>query len=733
MDWFSLHFLAQMAAIPGATAEYQFNPLLTMLAYVMACIVAYATLTLHERMSAASRAQGRHIWGFVTGLCMGGGLWAVDRVALLSLQAPVSLAFSDGITLGALLLDIAVALAFIHFLGRPGRRTLDQWPAIVAAGLGIPAAHLLAVMAIHSSAMVFYSPVLLALSFLGGLLAASLAVFLRLYFRRQKRSTYALLKYAISLMTGLAVLAMLFTALSAIHLLVPSGIEFGMPTPGQSVQTGLAIGLITILLIGAALGAAYADGKLQSKEQDLVRVNTLLSQLDRARDSLQQLANYDHLTNLFNRRSFTEQFGSRLGLPEHRNRSLGVFFLDIDHFKRINDSLGHEAGDEILKIVAKRIRTVLRTQQDRRGDDLIARFGGDEFCILSPLGTRDEAPLVSQRILQKIKEPITVGGRTVVMTASIGICMFPEDGNSVEELMKNAELALYQAKNSGRNNVYQFSSHLKLKASLELQIEEDLRLAITNDALELHYQPVHDLKTGQVVKIEALLRWQHGEHGALMPDRFVSIAESNGFVDQLDAWAFRRACRDLHELHLSGWPELRVAVNCSALNLGNDTLADKLEDTLRKAGVAPRFVELEVTENAVMANIGKAAAQLSRMRDMGMGISIDDFGTGYSSLSYLKSLPINTLKVDRSFIRDIPGDSSDMEITAAIIAMAHKLNLQVVAEGAETPEQMQFLRDNGCDMVQGYFISEPLTLTALRAFLTSSQLPATGPEAVTTA
>jgi len=727
MDWLSLHFVAQMAAIPGAVAEYQLNPMLTVLAYVMACIAAYATLTLYERTTAATRTQGRRVWGLITALCLGGGLWAVDHVALLALEVPVSVSWDSGITLLALVLSVALAAGFLRLLGRPGK-ALAHWPAILLAGLGVPALHYLALMALHSGAMVFYAPPLFAMSFLAALLAAGMVVGLKQYFRLQKRSTYALLKYAISLVSGLAVLAILFTALHAMQLLVPSGVEFGMSNPDQSLQTGIAVGLITILLIGAAVGAAYADAKLQSKEQDLVRVNTLLGQLDRARDSLQQLANYDHLTNLLNRRAFNEQFNARLSLPEHRNRALAVMFLDVDHFKRINDSLGHEAGDEILKIVAKRIRTVLRSQQDRRGDDLIARFGGDEFCILSPLNTREEAPVVGQRILQKIKEPIAVGGRTVVMTSSIGVCMYPDDGSTVEDLMRNAELALYQAKNSGRNNVHLFSNQLQLKASLELQLEEDLRQAIANDELELFYQPVRELKSGHVVKVEALLRWQHAEHGALLPDRFVSIAENNGFVDQLDAWAFRRACADLRELHAAGWPQLRVAVNCSALNLGDDNLANSLEETLRKAGLAPDFVEVEVTENAVMANIGKAAAQLARMRALGMGISIDDFGTGYSSLSYLKSLPISALKVDRSFIRDIPGDSSDMEITAAIIAMAHKLNLQVVAEGAETPEQMQFLRDNGCDMVQGFLISEALALPDLLEFLGTQKQAESGPQ-----
>ncbi|MNK86247.1 Phytochrome-like protein cph2 [compost metagenome] len=388
-------------------------------------------------------------------------------------------------------------------------------------------------------------------------------------------------------------------------------------------------------------------------------------------------------------------------------------FLDIDHFKRINDSLGHDAGDELLKVLAGHIKSSVRSHED-----VVARFGGDEFCLLIDLRDRDEARQMAQRIMLKMKEPIELAGRRMVMTTSIGISLFPEDGKTCEELLKNADLALYQSKGSGRNGLSFFSADLKTRATLELQLEEELRHALREDTgLMLYYQPIYDLKTGQVSKLEALIRWQHPVHGFLVPDRFIAIAEANGLIAELDNWVLRKACEDLGELSRQGCEDLKIAVNCSPLNLAREELADEIEYALRASGVEPHRLELEVTENALMGNIADTLVLLRQIRALGVSLSIDDFGTGYSSLAYLKRLPLNTLKIDRSFIQDIPKATQDMEIVQAIIVMAHTLHLQVVTEGVETFEQYQFLEDHGCDFVQGYLLSRPVPLAELHPVL----------------
>ena len=514
-------------------------------------------------------------------------------------------------------------------------------------------------------------------------------------------------------MLGAGLFSMHFTGMAAFNLVLPAGSVLTPPGENDHLQLGLTLAVITLLIIGSSISAALADKKLQHKEHDLQRVNALLSQLDQARMSLQQVAHYDALTSLVNRRGFNQLFAEKLSEKTKEGGMLAVVFLDIDHFKRINDSLGHDAGDELLKVLASHIKSSVRSHED-----VVARFGGDEFCILIGLQDREEARQMAQRIMMKMKEPIELAGRRMVMTTSIGISLFPEDGSTCEELLKNADLALYQSKGNGRNGLNFFSANLKTRATLELQLEEELRHALReNIGLMLYYQPIFDLKTGLVSKLEALVRWQHPVHGLLSPERFIAIAEANGLIAELDNWVLRKACEDLSELSRQGCEALRIAVNCSPLNLAREELADEIEQALRVAGVAPQRLELEVTENALMGNIANTLVLLRQIRALGVSLSIDDFGTGYSSLAYLKRLPLNTLKIDRSFIQEIPESTQDMEIVQAIIIMAHTLHLQVVTEGVETLEQYEFLERYGCDFVQGYLLSRPVPLAELRPVL----------------
>ncbi len=485
-----------------------------------------------------------------------------------------------------------------------------------------------------------------------------------------------------------------------------------MPSADNSLQLGLTVAFITLLISASSISAALADKKLQSKEHDLRRVNMLLSQLDQARASLQQAAHYDALTSLVNRRGFNQVFAERLAEQNPEVHRLAVMFLDIDHFKRINDSLGHDAGDQLLKVIASHIKAATRSH------DLVARFGGDEFCVVTSLNGPDEARHLAQRIMQRMKDPIDLGGRRMVMTTSIGVSIYPDDGLTAEELLKHADLALYQSKGSGRNSLHFFNSSLKNRATLELQLEEELRIALLEErGLRVHYQPIYDLGSGQVAKLEALVRWQHPQHGLLSPDRFIGIAEANGLIVDLDLWVLRHACDDLAQLHRHGFADLKLTVNCSAVTLGHDGLPKEVEMALFQAGLAPRHLELEVTENALMGDIQRTLSLLKRIRGQGVSLSIDDFGTGYSSLAYLKRLPLDVLKIDRSFLQDVPASLKDREIVQAIIAMAHTLHLQVVSEGVETVEQHEFLAANGCDYLQGYLLSRPVPLADLRPIL----------------
>ena len=708
-----MHFITELPVSGQVILNCTHDPFLVLVAYLVACAGGFAMLDIAERVGHAEKLASQRLWQWVGAGCLAGGIWAMHFIGMLAFQAPIDIQYDLPITLLSLLIALFASWLAMHTLSHPRLNFRQYLQASTCIGLGIATMHYVGMAAMRSNALTYYQPTLFALSIVIAIGASLAALLLSSHLRDGSGVLHQLLKYSASLVLGAGIISMHFTGMAAFNLVLPTGSLLTEAGENNHLQLGLTVAVMTLLIIGSSISAALADKKLQNKERDLQRVNALLSQLDQARMSLQQVAHYDALTNLINRRGFNQIFAEKLIEKTNEGGMLAVLFLDIDHFKRINDSLGHDAGDELLKVIASHIKGSVRSHED-----VVARFGGDEFCILIGLHDREEARHMAQRIMLKMKEPIELSGRRMVMTTSIGISLFPEDGKTCEELLKNADLALYQSKGGGRNGLNFFSSNLRTRATLELQLEEELRHALReNTGLMLYYQPIYDLKTGQVSKLEALVRWQHPVHGLLTPDRFIAIAETNGLIAELDNWVLRKACEDLGELSHQGCEELHIAVNCSPLNLAREELADEIEHALRVAGVTPQRLELEVTENALMDNIGKTLVLLRQIRALGVSLSIDDFGTGYSSLAYLKRLPLNTLKIDRSFIQDIPKATQDMEIVQAIIVMAHTLHLQVVTEGVETFEQYDFLERHGCDFVQGYLLSRPVPLAELHPVL----------------
>ncbi|KOY02931.1 putative bifunctional diguanylate cyclase/phosphodiesterase [Pseudomonas nunensis] len=713
MEWLGLQFLTELPEGGQVVLNCTHNPFLVLLAYVVACAAGFATLDMTERVGHVEKAGTQRLWRWVGAGCLAGGIWAMHFISMLAFQAPVEIHYQLPVTLLSLVFALTASFLAMHTLSHPHVTFWQYLRAAVWIGLGIATMHYVGMAAMHSIATAYYNPTLFALSIVIAIGASLAALLISSHLRNGTGLFHQMRKLTASLVLGAGIVSMHFTGMAALTLVLPIGSLPILPSENNHLQLGLTVAVMTLLIIGSCISAALADKKLQNKEHDLRRVNTLLSQLDQARMSLQQVAHYDALTNLINRRGFNQIFAEKLIEKTNEGGMLAVMFLDIDHFKRINDSLGHDAGDELLKVLAAHIKGAVRSH-----DDVVARFGGDEFCILIGLHDREEARHMAQRIMFKMKEPIELSGRRMVMTTSIGISLFPEDGKTCEELLKNADLALYQSKGSGRNSLHFFSANLRTRATMELQLEEELRHALREDiGLKLYYQPIYELKSGQVTKLEALVRWQHPVHGLLTPDRFIAIAEANGLIAELDNWVLRKACEDLGELSRNGCEALKIAVNCSPLNLAREELADEIEEVLRVTGVAPERLELEVTENALMGNIANTLVLLRQIRALGVSLSIDDFGTGYSSLAYLKRLPLNTLKIDRSFIQDIPKATADMEIVQAIIVMAHTLHLQVVTEGVETLEQYEFLERHGCDFVQGYLLSRPVPLEELRPVL----------------
>jgi diguanylate cyclase (GGDEF)-like protein/PAS domain S-box-containing protein len=434
-----------------------------------------------------------------------------------------------------------------------------------------------------------------------------------------------------------------------------------------------------------------------------VGVSTDISSLKRYEEELHHQAHHDALTGLPNRALFQERFGETLNRAQRHGHQCAILFLDLDHFKNINDSLGHAVGDLLLQAVAKRLASSVREV------DTVARFGGDEFAVLlDVIDDSQGAATVAQKLLDVLASPFQIEAHEFFVSASIGIGCYPQDGERAEDLFKNADTAMYRAKSEGRNNYQFFSIEMNAKALENLQLSNALRAAIERKELLLHFQPCVELRSGRVSSVEALVRWNHPELGMVPPARFIPIAEETGLIEQVGNWVLRTACAQMRAWRDAGFQLDRIAVNLSARQFRRPELTDYVATVLKDVGLPADCLELEVTESVVMRDPDGASQVLARLKAMGISIAIDDFGTGYSSLSYLKRFPIDFLKIDRSFVSGVPADTDDVAITRAIVALARSLNLRLIAEGVETAEQRAFLEQHGCDEGQGYLFSKPV-------------------------
>ena len=431
-----------------------------------------------------------------------------------------------------------------------------------------------------------------------------------------------------------------------------------------------------------------------------------------AEEAVQFVATHDALTNLPNRVLFNQSLDRALALAKRHSRRLAVLFIDLDRFKLINDTLGHDQGDNLLIEIARRLTGNLRAS------DTVARLGGDEFVVLVEEIT-DPAYIidVAQKLVQALSEPIMLSGHEYRVTASIGISSYPDDAEDIATLLKNADIAMYRAKEQGRNNFQFYSARMNVHSVERLTMESGLRRALERDELVLHYQPKIDLRTSKVTGVEALVRWQHPQHGLVPPAKFISVAEETGLIVPIGQWVLQSACLTHRAWSAAGLPHLRMAVNLSARQLLHMDLVREVGNVLSRTGCEPGCLELEITESMVMQNPARAVELIRELKGLGIAISIDDFGTGYSSLAYLKRFPIDSLKIDRSFIHDLPRDPGNMAITRAVIGMAHSLKLTVIAEGVETREQLDFLRGHNCDQMQGFYFSRPVPAAELAALL----------------
>ena len=510
--------------------------------------------------------------------------------------------------------------------------------------------------------------------------------------------------------------------------------KFRLLPDSQHIPILMMTGLEDLESINHAFEAGATDfltkpinaGLLGHRVRYMLKASLTTKRLVESEQRLHRMAYFDSLTELPNRQFFQEHLQKMIFLAERQKLKLGVLFLDLDGFKRINDTLGHHVGDLVLQATGERLRKTLRAgdvfmRTNLEGDSL-ARLGGDEFTVLlSTIGGNDDAATVAERIRLCLAESLNINEQELFVTTSIGISIFPEDGNTAEELLKNADLAMYYAKHSGGNTFRYFSTKMTEVAQRRLTLENHLRKAIERDELDLHYQPQFDLETGKFCGVEALLRWDSQELGRISPAEFIPLAEDTGLIISIGEWVLRKACRQLRNWHAQGALLSSIAVNVSVMQLLNKGFPALVAAVLAETGLDPQALELELTESALISDEASILNVLHKLKKIGVKLAIDDFGTGYSSLSRLKSFPIDCLKIDRSFVSEIEENLVNTSIVSAIIAMAEGMNLKVIAEGVETEVQLAFLKKKQCSEVQGYLLSRPLPSKQIEEFLQQQQ------------
>jgi diguanylate cyclase (GGDEF)-like protein len=464
------------------------------------------------------------------------------------------------------------------------------------------------------------------------------------------------------------------------------------------------------------------EERVTQRTRELEESNNQLSQSKKQAETvakrMEYHAHHDDLTGLPNRILLNDRINTELSHARRQKSMMALLFLDLDRFKVINDSLGHAIGDQLLRVISRRLKNCLRDE------DTIARLGGDEFMILLPrITSSSDAGRVGRKITEALVEPVSCNGHELHITTSIGISIYPFDSTDVETLIKNADISMYRAKELGRNKVVYYTAEMNAGSRKQLALETNLRKALDRGELELHYQPKINTASNTVVGVEALLRWNHPTMGSVSPAEFIPVAEDSGLIIPIGEWVLETAFKQLREWHDAGHDELTMAVNLSSVQLSRSGIEATINDSISNAGIDPCMAELEITENIAIHDIDSAIAILNKLKCTGINIAMDDFGTGYSSLSYLRRLPIDIVKIDQSFVRDIPDSKEAILIAQAIIAMAQSLRLSLIVEGIENVKQLNYFRQQGCEVMQGFLFSRPVAAEDILEILNSQTIP----------
>jgi diguanylate cyclase (GGDEF)-like protein len=673
------------------TAHY--DSLLVLISLLVAILASYTALDMAGRIN-STHDKGATLWLVGGAIAMGIGIWSMHFIGMLSFKLPIALGYDLSITVLSLLIAIVASGFALWRISQAELPFMKLLGSAVLMGIAIAAMHYTGMAAMRMTPGIEYDPWLFALSILIAISASGAALWIAFRLRRNTPNVGRLRAMA-AIVMGTAIIGMHYTGMAAANF--PQGSICSAAVEGVS-PGWLAIVVIvtTLAVLAIALLTSVLDARLDSQTGKLVRSLALANQ------ELTKQALQDSLTKLPNRTLLEDRLDQMVHKAVREQGRFALMFIDLDGFKAINDSLGHHIGDLLLIDVAQRIRDSIRAQ------DTAARLGGDEFVMLIEVKEPEDAASVADKLCTTLNQPFYIAQYNLGISASIGIAVYPEDGKSRHDLLVHADAAMYHTKSTGRNGYHFFESSMNINAHNQLQVIQDLRMALERKEFRLHYQPKFSTSDGVVVGAEALLRWQHPVRGIIAPADFIGLAEKTGLIVPIGEWVLDEACRQMRKWYDEGYQQWKMAVNLSSVQFSNDNLVQMVRETLARNNLPATSLMLEVTESTAMHNVEASLTILEQLVKLGVEISIDDFGTGYSSLLYLKRLPATELKIDRGFIRDLAQGTDDASIVSAIVALGRSLNLRIVAEGVETEKQQEFLTTLGCDTLQGYFMGHPM-------------------------
>ena len=670
----------------------QYDHVLVVISFIVAILAAYTALNMAGRVTSS---QGRTAWVWLIGgsFSMGIGIWAMHFIGMLSMELTMHMNYAPGMTTLSLLIAFSASLFALWLVSKSDLHQRRLIPGSLVMGAGISAMHYTGMAALQVSPAIVWDMHWVAVSLVIAFAASWAALWLT--FRlRDEAAQVAQRRAGAAILMGLAIAGMHYTGMQAAvfpdqHAMMHTGVNGNW--------LAILVSVVALSILGITLLVSMLDARLQA------RTSLLALSLAEANRELAQLALHDTLTRLPNRVLLEDRLDQAIRKARREGTFFTLMFMDLDGFKAVNDAYGHDVGDRLLIAVTERLKSPLK------GQYTLARIGGDEFVLLAEVSAPDEAASLASELVRVVDRPFALEPYELMVTLSVGIALFPHDGENERELMFNADAAMYHTKRVGRNGYHFFQPSMNTLAQAQLQLVNDLWQALERNELRLLYQPKFHAPTGPVVGFEALLRWQHSKRGLLTPDIFLPLAEKTGLIIPVGNWVIDEACRQLQEWHQQGNTSWSMAVNLSTLQFEQPGLVEHVMDCLHRYQIAPGDLILEVTETTAMSNPEESVRILTELTRAGVKASIDDFGTGYSSLLYLKRLPACELKIDRAFVKELNGDGDDATIVSAIVALAKTLDLKIVAEGVETEAQQAFLTKLGCNTLQGFLLGKPVS------------------------